>query len=173
MAIPKKKLAAFIKGGGKPPMKIKVKFKPGVDKAVAEPGDKTDYDADLDNEEEGEDAEDEGGGDEEGRDAEDEGGGDEDSGEMEAALQSDVRVVDRMARMTKNGNPGEEDKGQPAKGLAALKGALGEEVAGGLEAWAKAHDWEDFLALAERIGADDPEAMAGWLQAVKKGTGVQ
>jgi len=174
MAMDKKKLAAFVKGGSKamPFPKFKKKGKPAPPEPESDDVDTDDVSAAVEDHEaeaHGEDEEDEG---QEGEDAgEDEGNPGPDADDFADALTEDVRVVNRMARMTRNGNPGEPDKGQPAKGLAALEGAIGEEIVGGLTEWAKANDWEAFVELGERIGADDPEAFAGWLQAIKKGTG--
>jgi hypothetical protein len=80
--------------------------------------------------------------------------------EIEDAL--DV-ITEAAKRLAAGDNPD-----QPEKGLQAMSEALSPQASAGLAEWAKGKKWEDFIALAEKIGADDPDKFAGWLKAVKE-----
>ena len=61
---------------------------------------------------------------------------------------------------------------QPEKGIAAMREAIGPKIAEGLTEWAKGHGWDDFMAVARTVGAEEPERFAAWLHWVKhKGGG--
>lgn len=107
---------------------------------------------------------------EKGRDNAEEGGDDEEEpGDLdEEKMRDNVEAINEEVARYREG-----EATQPSEGLSKLSSSIGPEIAKGLEEWAKSRKtFEDFEALGERIGADDPKAFAGWLQAMKEGTGV-
>jgi len=83
--------------------------------------------------------------------------------DLQDALMEIVDLLDdAVEEYTTGGNPT-----QPAKGLAGMRAKLPAAMMSGFKTWAKEHNWEDFVALGEKIGTSNPERFAGFVQAVK------